>query len=526
LFLLSLFLRASHASSPLAMNWSSQAYGPDGPWQAVDIAVGSNGQHVALYPGATGYTSTILMASLCTNTSLSATCYAAQAGVYNASESTTAFVLDVSGWETTYWAVEGGSVEGVLGDEVSVGNDQFVPNVSFTAIYQTYETYPNGKSYPVSVGNLALGAPYTSDEISSNTTLNLLASYLYSSGGESGIPSYSYGMHIGSATPSIPGSLILGGYDRSRALSPISAQSVSLASATGGELPITLKDIALGVAEGESPFPFTSKSGLFTGYSTQSVTVDPTKPYLYLPEDTCDAITSSLPVSFNSSFGLYLWDTTASDYENITTSPSYLSFTFTKDDVDNQNITIKIPFSLLTLTLEAPLVDANTTYFPCFYDDTPVLGRAFLQAAFVAVNYHDGDNTGTWFLAQAPGPGISTSTDVTAMSVSQTSLTGSNSSWEDSWASTWHVLGATTTGSSNSTTNSTTPATSKKDSGLSSGAKIGLGVGLGVGGAILIAAAVFLALLIRKRKQGILLGSRQTSPTHDRKQPFRGIVEI
>ncbi|PYH88468.1 acid protease [Aspergillus ellipticus CBS 707.79] len=529
LLLIALVLRATDASSPLALNWSSQAYGPDGPWQAVEIAVGSNQQRVALYPGATSYTSTILTSTLCTNTSLSSTCYAAQAGTYNSSESTTAFVEPSAGWETLYWAVEGGGVEAVVGDQVTIS--RVVPNVSFEAIYQTYMTYPNGKSYPVSVGTLALGAPYRSDTID-NATLNMLASYLYTSGGEDGIPSYSYSMHVGSASPAVPGSLILGGYDKSRALGDITSQSVSLESATSGEMQITMKDITLGVAEGDSPFSFTSKSSLFLQSSgnvvQKTVTIDPTKPYLYLPQETCEAITSYLPVTFNSSLGLYFWDTTASDYTNITTSPTYLGFTFTQDNVSNQNITIKIPLSLLALTLEAPLVDTNTTYFPCFYsDESPVLGRAFLQAAFVATNYHDGNGTGTWFMAQAPGPDYAAE-DITDISEQDTSLSTSSSvTWEESWSKTWHVLGSTTSGSSNSTTgNSTTPATEKKESGLSSGAKVGVGVGVGIGGAAVIAAGVWLAFFMRKRKQGILLGSRHDSPTQDRKNPIRGVVEM
>lgn len=100
--LLGVFVQTSSASNPYVMSWSSQAYGPDGPWQAVSVDVGSNKQTVDLYPGA-NYASTILMSTLCTNKTLSSTCYAAEAGTFNQNTSTTAYTTP-SSWETTYWA--------------------------------------------------------------------------------------------------------------------------------------------------------------------------------------------------------------------------------------------------------------------------------------------------------------------------------------------------------------------------------------------------------------------------------------
>ncbi|GKZ27526.1 hypothetical protein AbraIFM66951_002734 [Aspergillus brasiliensis] len=497
------FLQTSAASNPYVMSWSSQAYGPDGPWQAVSLTVGSNQQTVDLYPGA-NYASTILMSTLCTNKTLSSTCYAAEAGTFNQNTSTTAYTTTPGSWETTYWAVEGGSIEAVLGDEVTLGSF-VVPNVSFEAIYQTYQTYPNGIAYPVSVGSLALGGPYLSDSVSNSTTLNMIAGWLYS---HNDIPSYSYGLHIGSVDPDIAGSLVLGGYDKSRVIGDVSAQGVT---ASSGLLELELKDMGLGVAAGSSPFSFTNESGLFLSSSgsvqAKTVQIDPTKPYMYLPQETCDAITSTMPISFNSSLGLYFWDTTSKDYANITSSAAYLSFVFKKNGVNNQNITIKVPFSQLNLTLQEPLVDANVTYFPCFLtDSTPVLGRAFLQSAFVGVNWFNGNNSGNWFLAQAPGPGYA-SADITRIDVSDTSIAASNGTWEESWAQYWGV--------------DISNSTSSSKGGLSSGAKVGIGVGVGVGGAVLIAAGVAIAFWLRRRR-----GAGQAAAGEQRRSVFRGFAEL
>ncbi|KAJ1708896.1 aspartic-type endopeptidase [Aspergillus flavus] len=498
---------ATHAANPLVMNWSSQAYGPDGPWQAVRIAVGSNKQSVDLYPGANGAT-TIFADSICSNTTLSTTCYAARAGTYNQSESTTAVALNRSAWETSYWSVQGGSIQGFVGDQVEVGS--VIPNVSFKTVYQTYQTYPNGKSYPVPVGNLALGGLQLKD-VASGLSLNTIAAWLYTSGGDSSIPSYSYGLHIGSVEPAIPGSLVLGGFDKSRVLAEVSSQSVSLSSYSSGIWQIVLKDIGLGVATGGSPFGFTSKNGLFMQSNgaalPKSVTIDPTKPYMYLPEATCDAITSSFPVSFNSGLGLYIWDTTNSKYTNITSSATYLSFVFNKDGLSDQTITVKVPLRLLTLTLQDPLVDRNATYFPCFHStDTPVLGRPFLQAAFVGVNWFEGNNTGTWFLGQAPGPGLPEA-DITTINVADATLAASNTSWEESWAKYWRPLPEY---GSNSSTSS--------NSGLSTGAKAGIGVGVGVAGVLLIAGGVWVAVLRRRGRQPVAV--------EERRAVFRGFAEL
>lgn len=497
------------------MNWSSQAYGPDGPWQAVTIEVGSNRQPISLYPGA-NYATTILADSICSNKTLSETCYAARAGTYNQNESTTAVALNRSSWETVYWNVQGGGIRGIVGDQVAVGS--VIPNVSFTTIHQTYQIYPNGKAYPVPVGNLALGAPYLKDS-GSGTPLNMIAAWLYTSGGRNSIPSYSYGMHIGSVDPAIPGSLVLGGYDKSRVLGEVSSQSVSVNSGSSGVWQIRLKDIGLGVATGKSPFDFKSKHGLFTQDSgavlPKLATIDPTKPYMYLPESTCNAITESFPVSFNTGLGLYIWDTTHRDYANITSSATYLSFLFNKDGLNDQTMTVKVPLKLLTLTLQDPLVDQNVTYFPCFLStDTPVLGRAFLQAAFVGVNWFEGKNTGTWFLGQAPGPGIAKE-DITTIEAQDKTLSASNHSWETSWASSWHPL-ADSRPQNSTSANATSP-----DGGLSTGAKAGIGVGVGIAAAILIAGLVWIVILRRRRRSG-----PAPVPLEEKKTVFRGFAEL
>jgi hypothetical protein len=192
-------------------------------------------------------------------------------------------------------------------------------------------------------------------------------------------------------------------------------------------------------------------------------------------------------------------------YRTIVTLPAYLSFLFRKDSTNNQNITIKVPFVLLNLTLQSPLVNEETPYFPCYPSDNIYsLGRAFLQAAFVAEDFGTGDGYGTWFLAQAPGPGLVDVSDQAAIPVSSSSIPATGNSWEVSWDSHWTALPSSTeTSKSTESTTTGSGTITPASSGLSQGAKIGIGVGCGVGAAGLICGLAGYLVIRRRRKQTV-----------------------
>ncbi|KAJ5617255.1 hypothetical protein N7537_002369 [Penicillium hordei] len=306
-------------------------------------------------------------------------------------------------------------------------------------------------------------------------------------------------MHIGSVEPDIPGSLMLGGYDQSRVLDQVSSQQVDATNHLGN-LMIYLKDIGIGVATGGSPFGFENRSGLFKwGDSITSraktVEIDPTLPYLYLPKQACDTMAAELPVTFNEDLGLYFWNTHDESYEKIISSPAYMSFTFEKNATNTQNITIKVPFQLLKLTLQEPLVEHNTTYFPCYPSDSFVFGRAFLQAAFIGTNWQEGIGSGYWFLAQAPGPAIGSGVQQ-SIGIRDTSIQASANSWEDSWDGYWVPLSSK---KSNSSLSTGSTGIGSSNSGISTGAKVGIGIGCAIGGLVLIGIIAWAIISRRKR---------------------------
>ncbi|KAF9886587.1 hypothetical protein FE257_011359 [Aspergillus nanangensis] len=501
------------AASPFIVPWSDKSYGPNGPWRAVTIYVGSEKQQIDVFPGAR-WASTILTSSLCANTTLSETCSAEDAGVFDVDASTSAInATDAGGWTSWEWDVTGGAYFNYVSDTITLPGGPDVRNVSITAMQQAYQTYPDGENYPVSVGTLSLGAPATHFR-QGRYAMNYITRAMYTSSSIPGenIPSYSYGMHIGSPALDIPGSLLLGGYDRNRVLGDVTSQAFvpDAGGRNGGALSIKLKDVSIGVDEGGSPFNFnsTTKPGLLAqGNSSMpssgpEIEVNPLRPYIYLPQSSCDAITAELPVTYEDRLGLYLWNTSDERYARIVSSPSYLAFTFEKNTNNQQTLDIKVPFALLNLTLEDPLVDTPTPYFPLFpRDNTPLLGKAFLQAAFVGVNWGQGSGSGSWFLAQAPGPGLTSTPAMTSIDPAAGSIDGSASSWQHSWDGYLTPL-----------PNGTDSAADGGD--LSTGAKAGIGVGAGVGGIAILAALGWVFFLRRRRAAARKEMSVVTSPPY------------
>jgi hypothetical protein len=266
---------------------------------------------------------------------------------------------------------------------------------------------------------------------------------------------------------------------------------------------INLLDISIGVAKGGSLFPSQAKNGLLRNLQNRTQMIktrpDPMVPYLYLPENTCKTIAACLPVTYLPSLDFYTWNTDSPRYKDIVSSPAYLSSTFQQGGVQG-NLSINVPFSLLNLTLNPPLVVTPTHYFPCksfiprkssdsLQQADYHLGRAFLQAAFIGMNW----NNSKWWMAQAPGPRamLPTVTSLQNLSETITAIAG-QSLWTSSWDSIWTPLAEQNANSDN------LQPPSANASGLSPVTKAGIAVGVVAGAAALLGAAF---LLRRRRKR-------------------------
>lgn len=516
LHLLTLATLGSCTNSPFLLNISTKSYGPDGPWQAISIQLGTPPQALDVYPGGV-WESVILAKQVC---SMFSSTLCGTGGLFDPSISysydNTSIEFDRnsqavpdSGAGMTYTGVKNDVMDTLIFPSTGTAVDAAtVSNLSIGLYSSLYMTYPDGSQYPPQLGFLALG-PRVNQSFNS-----INASLIPGAVMEQGrINSNSYGMHVGSAALKLPLSLWLGGYDALRLSGPVSTQQVN----EQYQLEIDLYDIGIGVESGGSPFPYTSRQGILSDGITSitgtiPVLINPTSPYLSLPNSTCASITRDLPVTYQAGDGLYFWNTTDPRYARITTSFSYLSFTFrlTRSTASTDgNVTINVPFQLLDLTLDAPLISTPSSYFPCqppLSGQQYSLGRAFLQAAFIGVNWGN-QNNGEWYLAQAPGPNIPTVPS--GVSFGSTVSSPPSNDWADTWKGHWMPLPtssasspAASTSVSSSIIPSPSPGSSSGRGGLSDGAKADIGVGIAVAALIAVGATTF---LIRKRRTDPML---------------------
>ena len=500
---------------PVQIQQSQHVYGPDGPWHAVTVGLGSPVQNLDLYPGGT-FASTIFTNLICINSN-DEPC--GSGGLYNPSNSTSSGAsspidFGLQPGNTIGSNFTNGALLLELGnssytqDTLSIPSSKSVNDFDIYVYSFSEMIYPDGTHYPMQVGMLSLGtdgADFNQTFSSINSTL--IPNNLYQNGF---IPSSSYGLHYGSAAFNLDLSLWLGGYDASRIVGPVSSQSYD--NDAGNVFELDLLDIGITVDHGASPFNYTSKSGfLASGNTTISdgdtksirVLMNFAAPYLNLPNSTCNAIAQELPVTYSSKYGLYLWNVDDPQYTRIITSPTYLNFTFYLSG-SADTFAINVPFQLLNLTLDAPLSSSPLQYFPCQPPQDPNnqqygLGRAFLQAAFIGVNWGDGQKQ--WFLAQAPGPHISSVTDYKPIENSKPP-TGSGGSWLVSWNSSWTPLAANNSAGPSVSTQTPVPTKSGTSGGISGGAIAGIAVGAVV--VILIGMALGVFVWRRKRASSSL----------------------
>ncbi|KAH7157263.1 hypothetical protein B0J13DRAFT_581494 [Dactylonectria estremocensis] len=491
-------LAVSTTPTPFEVPWSDDTIGPDGPWHTI---AAEDGQY-KLFPGSTWET-WLIQDDYCTAIE-SGTCHAEQAGLYDktasqgsdagiampASLSNYMFGIDLAGDDATRWV-----------DSLRLQNFE-VENASLALLDSGQRmVYPSGKNHSFFAGCLSLGGSgsvnqsFTQDNASLPlTNASLIPGYMWEHGK---IPSNSFGMHIGSFWPALAGSLWFGGYDQNRVIGDIITLDGDFQDG------ITLWDIGIDVIGSTSPFDFDAQDGLLTkGNSTigrsLKVSIDGCSPYFSLPKSTCDNIAAYLPVTFDEDLGLYLWDTTSTQFSQIVSSASAMSFSFISSS-NTDPVKIRVPFMHLNLTLEAPLVDNPTPYFPCHVNgkDKYVLGRAYLQDAFIGANWDP--RSAKWWMAQAPGQNIQAVPNVATIEPTAKTISKGGNNWEASWNGIWSDrVDYTTSSSSKATPTTTSSIIAAKEEELTMGARIGIGVGV-VAGLLVIALGAF--FLWRRRRQ-------------------------
>ncbi|KAF2156247.1 hypothetical protein K461DRAFT_291185 [Myriangium duriaei CBS 260.36] len=502
--------------SAVSVPWQTKRYyGFDGPWQAVSVSIGGfmNGtvperQWIAmdLLPGG-NFPNYVIAQQYCSRQSLSGQCQPPHTWDPGSNQTQSGQPIFFTPNED-YRGLNGMYMTGRIYAQLIGIPGATCPNASSVAVTAGNFTLPDKSAHPLELGFLSLGADggaeyqqfTTSDTDATSPPIkaNILPGWMF---GQNLVKSYSYGLHIGSTGNGFTGSLIFGGYDKGRAIGP---------GTTYGKDPPQLLDIVIGVETGGSPFNFSSKTGLLLdskgAHKSVAAMPDPITPYMHLSKQTCDGLAELLPITFDSSIGYYLWNQDDPSYESTVSTPAYLGFVFPPAPGNSVNVMIKVPMTLLNLTLTQPVLSSGSKqYFPCRAydagDNSYVLGRAFLQAAFIGTNWRQGVN----WLAQAPGPGPSNlglGFDPRDIQDGDTTLDYYNNDnlFAQSWSGHWTPLNGTTSPPSSGSPPSSSPSPypAPASGGLSTGAKAGIGVGAGVGA--LLIAAILGALIWRRQK--------------------------
>jgi hypothetical protein len=222
-------------------------------------------------------------------------------------------------------------------------------------------------------------------------------SYLTTLRDEYQIPSVSYGYSAGAyysklllpmlesgltipESPKAFGSLILGGFDESR----FEPNNITFPFDKDDERPASLKIQQI-----------TAKNTLNGSVSILQdeiyVNLDFTMPYLWLPQDTCDRIASYFELKHDAETGLYLVEDDAHD-ELVVRNP-ILTFEFGDSFNLAKRVNIAIPYAAFYLQASWPMYNSTKNYFPIkrANESQYTLGRAFMQEAYVIVDYERGN---------------------------------------------------------------------------------------------------------------------------------------
>lgn len=115
---------------------------------------------------------------------------------------------------------------------------------------------------------------------------------------------------------------------------------------------------------------------------------------LWLPPVVCDQLAESLNLTYDSSTQLYLINRSARE-RLLDLSPEF-TFTLAADAESNETASIVLPYAAFDLQMGLPFYNESVNYFPirrAANESLYVLGRSFLQEAYLVVDWERGNFT-------------------------------------------------------------------------------------------------------------------------------------
>ncbi|KAF2428360.1 acid protease [Tothia fuscella] len=194
------------------------------------------------------------------------------------------------------------------------------------------------------------------------------------------IPSLSYTYTAGASyRNNYAGSLVLGGYDKSKFKTP--QVTYNMASSDDNILNVAIQSITVDANSNSE----SATIGTDNFAHPFSASIDSTLPYLWLPRPVCDRFAQIFGLTYDESTDLYLVNRT-SRARNL---QSTISFKLGQLQTSNNYSVINFPYAAFDLNASWPIYPESTNYFPIRRapNDVYTLGRTFLQEAHLTVDY-------------------------------------------------------------------------------------------------------------------------------------------
>ncbi|KAH7083708.1 aspartic peptidase domain-containing protein [Paraphoma chrysanthemicola] len=207
------------------------------------------------------------------------------------------------------------------------------------------------------------------------------------------VPSNSYGYTAGASYRNnnlgSPGNMVFGGYDKSR-LVMLQSTSIGMPNKQNNTLIVGVQSIMY-TPDPDVQQGVQSLTGTNEGFSA---VIDSTHPYLVLPGRICDRFVEKFNLQYDNTTNLYTINSTAHD-RNIQQNAT-VSFKIGAGAQDSAKFTtITLPYLAFYLEASFPIYTNATKYFPIRKSTSGyfVLGRTFLQEAYIIVDYERGNFT-------------------------------------------------------------------------------------------------------------------------------------
>lgn len=188
----------------------------------------------------------------------------------------------------------------------------------------------------------------------------------------------------GNSERGIPGSLYLGGYDKSRFQDK--NITIDMPSEKNTSLVVGIQSIQYIPAQNVEANRASLTSERSDGFYA---VIDSTLPYLILPDDVCAQFAEKFQLTFDETSDLYFVNTSSHRFnEQQNANVSFKIGIGTRDSEDFTSIVL--PYAAFNHHIGAPLINATSQqYFPIkrSANNMYVLGRTFLQEAYIIVDF-------------------------------------------------------------------------------------------------------------------------------------------